>query len=848
MKHRFTSIIALLLISVLAFSQPLKIKVDVANPGAEINRGMYGIFYEDINHAGEGGLYAELINNRSFEAARMPEDMYREGHHIRNRQNWKLYWPQPDSLFAWSISLTGGVKGQINLSDELPLNEFNPNSMCMNIENLGAGKFSVINKGFWGINLVKGDKYDLSLYARCNKDFKGKLEVKLIQPNGNVIASQMIEGIGSDWKKFNCTFTATISETQGQFVVSPTSEGKVWVDMVSLFPQKTFKNRPNGLRADLAQKITDMRPGFLRFPGGCVVEGASLANRIQWKNTIGDIAKRPGRWELWGYHNTDGVGFHEFLQFCEDINCDAMYVVPVGMSCQFRKAEIAHKEHLQPYIEEALEALEYAMGPVNTKWGAERAKNGHPAPFKIKYLEIGNENYGPVYQEYYNYFYKAIKEKYPQILTIACTDPGMRDAFKRTDLPGITQAVEMIDEHFYESTDFFYKNAFRYDNYCRKGPKVYVGEYAVKKWDNSLKGNLDGALAEAAFMLGFERNADLVSISSQAPTLVNVNDRTWNPDMINFDNNRNYGTPSYHVTKLLSLNMADKVLPVETNFTYLLVDDNEGYGMAGFNNMDGVAQYKDVKIRIGNKWFEGKNLVTPDAWAKSQNGSWKVKDFDFVGLPFSDEVLKTAGNGKWKDYTLMLKAKAETVNDLENMCVFFYKTGANKHFCWNLSRWNRYSWLEWYDNGYTSYFGQQPGKLELNRWYNIKIDVIGDSISCYLDNKLVHHVAIPKKVVPGIYTSAGAKENGDIILKVVNATEDEKPVEIDLDGATGLSNEGTASVITSANRLDENTLDNPEKVSARTSTFKGVSGKFTYKFEARSLTVLTISKMSKKSK
>lgn len=823
-----------------SYSQVTKIKIDAAHPGAKINPDLYGIFFEDINHAGEGGLYGEMINNRSFEANRLPEDMFRHGNCIHNRQGWRVGSATPDPIVGWNASQTGNAKASFSLSEEKPLNEKNLTALKIEIEKAAEGEVSITNKGYWGINLTKGEKYELSFYAHADK-YDGELEF-ILESGKTIIAKQSVGGFGSEWKKYNFSLSAEQTAPDAQLRIVAKSKGTIFLDMVSLFPKKTFKNRENGLRADLAQKIADVKPGFIRFPGGCVVEGASIANRIQWKNTIGDVAKRPGRWELWGYYNTDGIGFHDFLQFCEDVNAEAMYVIPIGISCQFRKCETVGKNDLQYHIQETMDALEYAMGPMTSKWGAERAKNGHPQPFNIKYLEIGNENYGLTYQEYYNYFYKEIKAKYPQIQTITCTDPGMRDPFAKSDLAGISMPVEMIDEHFYESPDFFYKNAYRYDSYDRNGPKIYVGEYAVKKWDNTLKGNLDAALAEAAFMTGFERNADIVSLSSQAPTLVNNNDRTWNPDMIGFDSYRNYGTPSYYVTKLFSQNLADQVLPVKTNITPEYATENEGYGMAGFNNLDGIAYYKDVNVTINGKTFANKDLVTDDVWSKSNNGVWKVTQQGFQALPFKKEVLDAAGTGKWTDYSLNLKAKAELVEDLENICVFFYKTGANKHYCWNLSRWNRFSWLQWYDNGYESYFGQAPGKVELNRWYDITIKVKGDSIFCYLDNELKHKVAAPKKIVPNIYTCAGKKENGDVVIKVVNPGESARSVELELDGAEALQNEGTAMVLTSTNRMDENNLEQPERVSPKTSKFKGVSKNFTYTFEAHSVTVLTLKK------
>ncbi len=310
--------------------------------------------------------------------------------------------------------------------------------------------------------------------------------------------------------------------------------------LVSLFPGETWKNRPNGLRRDLAGLLADMRPSFVRFPGGCVVEGATLENRVQWKRTIGDIAGRPGHWNLWGYRATDGLGFHEFLQLCEDLDADPLYVINVGMSCQGRAGMVADPEQLKDYLQEALDALEYAMGPATSHWGALRAANGHPKPFVVRYVEIGNENGGPDYQRAYRFIQSGIKRAYPGVITIANERVMLTDQ-DRASYPGVS--LEMIDEHYYQSPSFFYEQSTQYDTYDRSDSVgIYIGEFAVTAGGPG-KGNLLAALGESAFMIGMERNADKVRMASYAPTFVNVNDRAWNPDMIVYDGSRSYGTP-----------------------------------------------------------------------------------------------------------------------------------------------------------------------------------------------------------------------------------------------------------------------------------------------------------------
>jgi alpha-L-arabinofuranosidase len=821
------------------------IHIDASKPGATINPNFYGIFFEEINHAVEGGLYGEMVRNRDFEGNRMPEDMTRSGNLLHTKKGWLHFYPQPDSLAGWNLNIKGDAVARASQTNEKPLNNKNPMAMKVDIAKLGKGNVDIINQGFWGIAVEKGKKYNFSAYIQADPKFKKGVEVKLENSTGKVLASQVIANLDNSWKKFTCTLVATETEANARLVISPLSAGQLYLDMVSLFPEETYKNRNNGMRKDIADLIEGVRPGFLRFPGGCIVEGATLENRVKWENTIGDVAKRPGHWVLWDYHSTDGVGFHEYLQFCEDLGCPPMYVIPVGMSCQFRKCEHKDTSELKPYIDEVMNALEYAMGSVSSKWGAVRAQNGHPQPFKIKYLEIGNENYGPIYQEHYNIFYKAIKAKYPELQTIACTDPGMRSAFKRSDLPGITEPIEMIDEHFYESPDFFYKNATRYDSYDRKGPKVYVGEYAVKKWDNSLKGSLEASIAEAAFMTGMERNADIVQLSSMAPTFVNLNDQTWNPDLIAYNNAKSYGNPSYHVQKLFAINLADRVLPVTTDFDHSQMEsNNKGWGMLGFNHIGVEAEYKDISVTINGKTYEGASLFTDNVMKMQKDGIF-YGNRKFLPMEFRKEVYDQAATDKWNNYTLNLKAKANAIDDLEALCVLFYTYGPDKHLKWNLSRHRRWSWLEWYDHGYESYFGQQPGEVELNRWYDIEIQVKNDSVFCSLDHKLVHAVPLPVKVIPTVYSSAGVKNNGDIIVKVVNATDQPQKTKILVDGASDLNGKGAASVITHSDKFAGNTLETPENVSAKTSPFDGVSNNFEYEFLPHSITVLTLTKNNK---
>jgi alpha-L-arabinofuranosidase len=524
------------------------IVIDGKAPRVSVNPRMYGIFFEEINHAGEGGIYPELVQNRDFEAHNGPAGARFRGNHLVTPRDWvERVWFNTD-VHAWTLIAEGGAKGSIRLMDEKPLNEENPHSMRLRARNVGT-RLGVANHGFWGMNFRKGAAYDLSFYARADGNETFDLTITLESSIGHkTYAKATLHGVGGGaWKQYRASLTPDADDPTGRLVIAVSHPGTIYFDVVSLFPRDTYKNRPNGLRPDLVRMLADLKPGFIRFPGGCIVEGIMLSNRFQWKHSIGDIARRQGTFDLWGYYNTFGLGFHEYLQLCEDLNADAMYVINAGLSCQFRREEtVADTKDLGPLVQDTLDALEYAMGPATSKWGGRRAANGHPEPFAIRYVEIGNENWGPVYHRNYKVFYDAIKAKYPQVITIADSQ----------DMGGAP--IEVADDHYYNTPGFFFDHAGQYDRTSREGRKIYVGEYAVNR--DVGRGNLMGALAEAAFLIGLERNADLVRICSYAPLFVNVNDRSWPVNLIEFDSSRVVGRTSYHVQKLFASNRPDEVL------------------------------------------------------------------------------------------------------------------------------------------------------------------------------------------------------------------------------------------------------------------------------------------------
>lgn len=515
---------------------------------APIQKTMWGIFFEDINFGADGGIYAELVKNRSFEFA-MP------------LMGWSEQKPQADG----SVLI-------INRGEQTP----NPRYARFTIRS--ASGYGITNEGFRGMGITANDQYDFSLLARVQEG-NTKLRVELVNAANQKIGETTVTLSGNEWKKYTATITATATEPKARLNIWFEGAGVIDADMISLFPQKTWKNRPGGLRADLVQLLADMKPGFLRFPGGCIVEGRELDTRYQWKKTIGSIDERElivNRWNTEfrhkptpDYYQSFGLGFYEYFLLSEDIGAEPLPILNCGMACQFNTAEVVPIEELDPYIQDALDLIEFANGPADSKWGKVRAQMGHPAPFNLKLLGIGNEQWGEQYIERYKLFAKAIKEKYPYIQLISSVGPnpdGPLFDYLNPTLRALN--TDIIDEHYYRAPDWFLKNATRYDNYDRKGPKIFAGEYAAQSKAVTSPDNINNwqcALSEAAFMTGLERNADVVYMSSYAPLFAHAEGWQWTPDLIWFNNLQSYGTPNYYVQKMYGVNKGTHVVPMTLN-------------------------------------------------------------------------------------------------------------------------------------------------------------------------------------------------------------------------------------------------------------------------------------------
>jgi len=536
MKY-FGIILTLVLSSQLLWAQK-NFVVDVKNVGAEIQPDMYGVFFEDINFGADGGLYAELIKNRSFE------------------------FDQP--FVGWTPF------GDVQVMDESPCFDKNPNYVRLNEKGLRRGT-GLENVGFTGIGFKQNDDYRFSFYARSLDGAEQKFKVELVSAGNENIGEAEIQVTGKDWKKYSTQIEAKETSAKGKLRLILKTAGEVDLDHISLFPSETWKNRENGLRKDLVEALYELNPGVFRFPGGCIIEGNTLETRYQWKNSVGPVENRPLNENRWNYtfkhrffpdyYQTYGLGYYEFFLLSEDLGAEPLPVISCGLACQYESTECVAVGDLQTYIDDAVDLIEFANGSTESKWGKVRAEMGHPEPFNLKYLAVGNEQWGEAYVERLIPFMEALNKKYPEIKIIGTAGPAP-DGEKFDYLwPKMKELkVDLVDEHYYRSPEWFLANAKRYDSYDRNGPKVFAGEYASHH--KSRNNNVRAAISEAAFMTGLERNADLVHLATYAPLFAHVDAWQWKPDMIWFDNFSVVRTPNYYVQKMYANNVGTNVLPI----------------------------------------------------------------------------------------------------------------------------------------------------------------------------------------------------------------------------------------------------------------------------------------------
>lgn len=594
--------------------------VQVNKPGAKVPDTMYGIFFEDINYAADGGLYAEMVKNRSFEF--------------------------PQSLLGWTTF------GKVEVKDDGPFDR-NPHYVRLLPSGHNDKYTGLENEGFFGVTFHKDSVYKFSAYMRAPEK-AAKIRVELCNPasmkESQVYASHTFDVNSKEWTKYSCELKPDDSCEKGVlrvFLVHP--DQPVDMEHISIFPANTWKGRENGMRRDLAQALYDLKPGVFRFPGGCIVEGTEVPDRYQWKNTVGPVENRPTNLNRWlytfphrlypDYFQSGGLGFYEYFQLSEDFGAEPLPIINVGLVCQYQnwhQDESIPLDSLQPYIDDALDLIEFANGATDTKWGKLRADMGHPEPFNMKYLGVGNEQWGKQYVTRLEPFIKVLREKHPEIKVVGSSGPNSEGEDFDYLWPEMKRLkADLVDEHFYRPETWFLAQGLRYDKYDRKGPKVFAGEYAChgkgKKYNHFYP-----SLLEAAFMTGLERNADVVEMATYAPLFAHVEGWQWRPDLIWFDNSRSMKSGSYYVQQLYGLNKGDRVLP-------LTMDGKPVAGQEGQNGLfaSAVSEGNDIIVKVANVGESAQPLTVDFKGMKKKDA---LKKLTVTTLHADDDAENTLEN------------------------------------------------------------------------------------------------------------------------------------------------------------------------------------------------------------
>lgn len=789
MKSNFLSakaigLCALCFLCVLCVSaQQTAFEFSTAHRGPVIGPLHYGIFYEEINHAGDGGIYAELIRNGSMEeSGSNPE-----------------YWQTIGNA-------------SLSISSQNLINGAQKNAMQLNLAQAGDGTRNV---GYWGINIVEGQTYKASFWIRTASNWESDVTLTLESEAGDDLGHSVVPvSDAGSWKKYTTEITATGSYQQGCFAIRGGQAGTIYLDCVSLFPP-TFKGRENGMRIDLAEKLAALHPRFMRFPGGCYIEGG---NRYQWRHTVGPVEERLGIYNSqWGYPVTNGMGFHEFLQLSEDLGAEPMFVVNMGMGHGWYE----NYQHIEGYVQEALDALEYANGDASTFWGAKRIAAGHPEPFNMRLIEIGNENYNynfnnnsdqsDHYPERYRQFYDAIKARWPETICIGNVESW------GTDNPSWRNAhpVDVVDEHYYKTPDWFASNYRKYDNASRSSHKIYNGEYAVTS-DCGTNGTLKAALGEAIYMAGMERNSDVCIMASYAPIFKNENDSQWNPDMLHYNAYTSFGTPSYWAQQMMAETVGKQ------NITWTETGNMLGMESArlGVGSWSTEATYSNIRVTDAdnNVIFEQTEAITTP---RSLQGHYRLFDVGTDNCTIEMDAVRNSGD--------------------EGFLITFAYVDAGNYAWWNIGGWgNTKHAIEQAVDGKKSTLTDASGSIQTGKTYRIKIVRSGLTARCYLDGTLVHTVTLAEKTGQRLYLCASLNEAEDMaIVKVVNYGDAAVPAKFSFADAV-ISGNAEARIMSHADNYAENSLAEPEKVVPRNETLTIDGEALEFEVPAYSLSVIRI--------
>jgi alpha-L-arabinofuranosidase len=799
-----------------AAEQTYTVTVDAAATGPAISDTMYGVFFEDINRAADGGLYAELVQNRSFE-----------------------YDPADNASYT---PLTGWAPKSGNpqvVDDAGRLNERNRRYLSLPLPG------GVINAGYnSGINLEKGKRYDFSVWARTDQATT-PVTVTLTDPAGTRLAApQRFSVRGANWTRYTGTFTAQTASITGRLLVEGAGAGTLALDMVSLFPRDTYKNRRNGMRRDLAEKIAALHPEFVRFPGGCLVNTNShygyeapdweRRRSYQWKDTVGPVEQRATNANFWGYNQSYGIGYYEYFQFAEDIGAMALPVVPALVTGCGQNQVTNDPALLARHIQDTLDLIEFANGPADSTWGRKRAEMGHPAPFGLTHLAVGNEeNLPDAFFSQFTQFRAAIEARYPDITVVSNSGPDDTGAtFNRLWQLNRESGVEMVDEHYYNSPTWFLQNNERYDSYDRNGPKVFLGEYASQ--DN----RFFNALSEAAYMTGLERNADVVRLASYAPLLSNEDYVQWRPDMIWFNNRASWGSASYEVQRLFMNNVGNEVVPSTATGTPS-PEDQPISGAVGLSTWGTAASYDDVRVTSadGTPLFSDDFSGADENWTNiAGRGTWAVTDGAYVQSDAAAEnTMVMAGDPAWQNYDL--NVKATKLSGREGFLVGFGVKDSGNYYWWNLGGWNNtQSAVEKAVGGGKSTLVSDATTIQTGRQYDVRVQVRGRTVTLFLDGQKWGEFTDSQKIEPFRQVVTRDKRTGELIVKVVNAQADAASTTIEVSGANV---ERSARVTTLQGDPDDVNTQYASPIAPRESRVD-VAGSFSYTFQPYSVTFIRI--------
>ena len=782
-------------------AQQQTITVQVNRPGIRISPTLYGLMTEEINHSYDGGLYAELIRNRIFRNS------------TSSPVHWRIYGTTAsvnmslDSRHAVSKALTTSLKVIVKPRD---------------------GKLvGVSNGGYWGIPVRPNTTYHASFYATAATGFHGPLFMSIASDDGTIrYASAVVNNVRPGWHKYSVVLKTRQCATTAaaRFFVLSKNPGTFWLNLVSLFPP-TYDNQRNGFRPDLMKMLAAMHPAFLRLPGGNYLEGNSISERFRWRRTLGPLKDRPGHESPWGYRSTDGMGLLEFLMWCEDLHMQPVLAVYAGYSLGGQV--VLAGPSLKPYVQSALNEIQFVNGPANTTWGKIRARLGHPAPFPLHYVEVGNEDPHDNYSGRYIQFYKAIKARYPKLTIIATTAvDGMRP--------------DMIDDHYYRTAAAMESDVHHYDTYNRKGPKTFVGEWAST--EGSPTPTMNAALGDAAWLTGLEKNSDQVLISSYAPLLVNVNKggAQWGTNLIGYNALSCFGSPSYYMQAMFGANRGDVVLPETTHAEDPTpVKPFVARGGVGIGTWDTEAEFRNIKVTDnGQTLYESGPNTSLSGW-NVWKGSWQAANGVLKQVAPGNAFIATIGDPKWTDYTYTLQARK--LGGKEGFLILFHVRNQNTWVWWNIGGWtNSRTAINQSINGGQSEFGQSAySSVKTGVWYDIKIRCRGADVQCYLNGKRIiggkDSLAPPKPV----FTEASRDlKTGDVILKVVNITSSQMPLTIHLVGVNHLF--GGVSDVIAGEPDAQNTIQNPRNVYPVVTRLTEKSPTFVHRFPAHSITVLRL--------